>query len=382
MGLTVERRTRPVDADPFELLREPDTGLWDDGDLSIFQGCALEIVADGPTRFRTVRGIAEALGAPDAVFFGGFSFNDGPPTAPWTLPSARFILPERIITWKDGQAHETTYEVHGERVAAPTTVETGPKSPEASPKRWNKAVEKALEAIREGDATKVVLSRCKQIPRKDPVDLVEKLRLLEPGTTRFLIRHGEHAFYGATPETLIKLDGRVWTHALAGTSPTGDDNLLQSPKDLLEHELVVTYLRGRLESAGATDIEQGRRVLKVLRHVQHLETPIEAEAHGKHVLELVEALHPTPAVCGLPPRRSRDLLKSLEGYPRGWYTGAVGWFDGKGRGQFNVALRCALATPTETWLFAGAGIVAGSEPEAEWIETERKLATFEELHEQ
>lgn len=382
MGPTVERTTQIVDVDPFALLQEPDTGLWDDGELSIYQGCALEIVADGPLRFQTIRGLAEALGAPDAVFFGGFSFHDGPPTEPWTLPSARFILPERIITWRDGVAEEVRFEVHGERVAAPTTTETGPTAPVAGKTRWNEAVQEALEAIRDGDATKVVLSRCKKIPRRDPVEVIQKLRELEPGTTRFLIRHGDHAFYGATPETLVKLDGRVWTHALAGTSPRDDDRLLTSPKDLLEHELVVTYLRGRLESAGATQIDQGRRRLKQLRHVQHLETPIEAEAHGKHVLELVEALHPTPAVCGLPPRRSRDLLRSLEGYPRGWYSGVVGWFDGRGRGQFNVALRCALATPTDSWLFAGAGIVAGSEPQAEWLETERKLQTFEELHEQ
>ncbi|MGB1697561.1 MAG: isochorismate synthase [Thermoplasmatota archaeon] len=380
--MTIERRTRTVQADPFALLQEPDTGLWDDGDLSIFQGVALEIVAEGPTRFRDVRAIAEALGAPDAVFFGGFSFQDGPPTEPWTLPSARFILPERIITWRDGVANETRFEVHGERVAAPTTVQPGPKNPSSSRSHWRDAVKEALQAIEDGDATKVVLSRCKQISRQDPVGMVEKLRAAEPGTTRFLFRHGEHAFYGATPETLVKLDGRVWTHALAGTSPTGDDSLLQSPKDLLEHELVVTYLRGRLESAGATGLEQGRRRLKTLRHVQHLETPIEADARGKHVLELAEALHPTPAVGGLPPRRSAELIRSLEGYPRGWYAGAVGWFDGRGRGQFNVALRCALATPDTTWLFAGAGIVAGSEPDAEWEETERKLATFEELHEQ
>ena len=361
---------------PQELLQEPGSGLWDAGTPTVWQGCALELVAHGPDRFQRIREQAAQVRGP-ARFYGGFAFHHGPAVRPWDgFPAARFVLPEREVTWRDGDVHETTHQVI--TAATPHTATVGPAHPETDPATWHEAVQQALEVIEAGDATKVVLSRCRRAPAADPVEAVQRLAELEPGTTRFLIP-GRATFYGATPERLVRFDGRVRTHALAGTGPRGDDALAHSSKDLLEHELVVTYLRGRLESAGVTDLEQGRRRLKPLRHVQHLETPIEGEAQGRHVLDFVEALHPTPAVCGLPPRRSREVLRSLEGYPRGWYTGTVGWFDHEGRGEFAVALRSALSTPDATWLFAGAGIVPGSDPAAEWAETESKLQTFEEI---
>ena len=380
MALRVASQTRPIDApEPWALLAESDTGFWDAGEVRVWQGCAVELIAHGPTRFEDIRRQADALGLDDARFYGGFAFHGGPAVEPWRgFPAARFVLPEREVVWRDGVATETTHE------ASPVGPEhqdeaAGPTRPDTDKPRWHRAVEAALDAIDQGDATKVVLSRCQRGPPTDPVRALERLSTLEPVTTRFLMRGGGAAFFGATPETLVRLDDRVRTHALAGTAPAGDASLMHSSKDLLEHELVVTYLRGRLESAGVTDMQQGRRRLRRMRHVQHLETPLEGDAPGRHVLDLVAALHPTPAVCGLPPRRSQELIRSLEGYPRGWYSGAVGWFDARGRGEFAVALRSALATAEATWLFAGAGIVPGSDPAAEWDETARKLLTLEEL---
>jgi menaquinone-specific isochorismate synthase len=96
-----------------------------------------------------------------------------------------------------------------------------------------------------------------------------------------------------------------------------------------------------------------------------------------HVLDLVERLHPTPAVGGAPTREAVELLRRLEPFPRGWYAGAVGWFDAREDGTFATAIRSGLNTPHDAWLFAGAGIVAGSRAQAEWDEAGDKLATME-----
>lgn len=365
----------------LERLRRPDTGYWDDGTPVVYEGVAAQIVATGPDRFQQVRDQAEALlGDSDARMYGGFAFDEERGGAPWDAwPAAHFILPATEYRRQGDEVVRIDNDVDGWDAAPPPAPAPVPPTTVTDMKGWSDAVARALGAIHDGDATKIVLARCRRAPQADCVDMLHRLRAAEPGTTSFLMRRGPDAFYGATPETLVEVGDRVRTHALAGTAPVGADWLIDSNKDLLEHELVVTYLRGQLERKGALDVRQGRRGLRRLRHVQHLETPLEASIPDCHILDLAEALHPTPAVCGLPPGYSRRLLRALEPFPRGWYTGAVGWFDGHGRGRLDVALRSALATPEATWLFAGAGIVSGSRAEDEWDETTHKLQTFEEL---
>jgi isochorismate synthase len=196
---------------------------------------------------------------------------------------------------------------------------------------------------------------------------------------------------GATPERLVRLRGRlVETHALAGSERAGRPGqsaeeaerqrvdaarrLSSRPKDRREHAWVVRHLVERLRPlCSRLDWAAEPQVL-ALPHVLHLETEIDGELRErKHVLELVERLHPTPAVAGYPVDAAGRWLAEQEESLRGWYAGPVGWFDDAGDGDFRVALRAMLVTPSRAFLYAGAGVVEGSDPEAELRETDLKL---------
>jgi menaquinone-specific isochorismate synthase len=191
-----------------------------------------------------------------------------------------------------------------------------------------------------------------------------------------------NSFFGATPERLVRLRGRtVSTGALAGTTGRGDtpaedewlaNELLGDGKNAHEHEIVADAIREQL-APFASSIATGERSVRRLATVQHLETPVTAElADDEHVLSLVEALHPTPAVGGLPPKRALKTIRETEPFERGWYAAPIGWFDAAGYGSFAVALRSAVAAGNEATLFAGVGIVADSDPDAEWDEVQLK----------
>ncbi|MGB0652419.1 MAG: isochorismate synthase [Thermoplasmatota archaeon] len=360
-------------------------------------GAACRITATGPDRFRHVQEAAAELwrrldheGPLPPRLLGGFAFHDDhEAVGRWHgFDAAHFILPERLLLWKDGALYENVVEAEGPSVLPEPSRQVGPAAVDDDEAAWTAAVRDALEAIEAGELTKLVLARSPHLdPEADPADVVPRL---DPSTRfRFLVEpRAGHAFFGATPELLVKLHGdRLETHALAGSRRAGDDeseagmlahDLLTSPKEALEHELVVADIRERLSRRGALVEAQPRRIRR-LRHVQHLETPLRAPAPATtHVLDLVAALHPTPAVGGTPRREALAALKRLERFPRGWYAGTVGWFDSEGQGTFATALRCALSTPDATWLFAGAGIVAGSDPRREWQETRVKLRPMRE----
>jgi salicylate biosynthesis isochorismate synthase len=182
-------------------------------------------------------------------------------------------------------------------------------------------------------------------------------------------------FLGRSPERLVRRDANgIHTHALAGTPMAGSD----PAKLKREHDVVVASIKASLATLGlaaTTQADANRRA----GNVEHLETRIEANGEA-HLLALAGALHPTPAV-GAAPRDAIHLLSRLDALERGWYAGAVGFMDDQGRGELAVALRSALVVPGASWMFAGAGIVAGSDPESEWLETEAKLQTMREaLH--
>ncbi|MFB6153292.1 MAG: isochorismate synthase MenF [Halodesulfurarchaeum sp.] len=190
-------------------------------------------------------------------------------------------------------------------------------------------------------------------------------------------------FFGASPERLVSKRGRrVSTTALAGTVERGEtsdeDQVLSStlqtdPKIEREHGVVVERIEGQLSSIG-TDVTVGNTEVRRLDAVQHLETPLSATApEGGHVLDIVEALHPTPAVGGLPPGPAMEAIEEREPVDRGWYAGPVGWFDADGDGTFAVGIRSAVATGDRATLFAGNGIVADSDPADEWDEVRLKF---------
>lgn len=398
------QRIDPVDVrDTLEEAAGDVRFAWEDGhDLRVAVGTAATLVADGPDRTGEIRtqaaAVFEALepttgDAPAWLrphLYGGFAFHpEHEPDGRWAaFPSAYFVLPAREYVWRD----DAIWKIDHKTDEAPRPIEATTTRPPHDPDpdqeydRWRAAVDQITDRIENGDLTKAVLARAERhTARHDAADVFVRLCRQDDPTFRFLVEPvAGHAFYGASPELLLRLAGReLVTAALAGSIGRGDASsedaalgrLLQAnPKDSLEHELVVSYLLERLANLHADQIVHRPRRLLKLANVQHLMTPIEAQTpEGTHVLDLVDQLHPTPAVGGIPRTQSMRLIQDLERFRRGWYAGAVGWFDDQGDGVFATAIRSALTAARSTWLFAGAGIVAGSEAEAEWRETRLKM---------
>lgn len=249
----------------------------------------------------------------------------------------------------------------------------------------------ALAAFKAGTMEKVVLARESCFTTEDTIDPVSLLaRLSDADTSSFeFCFHpvADRAFVGASPERLFRRNNvLVESEALAGTRPRGrsdeddielGDALLTSEKDLAEHEFVASMLRDNL-SRHCIGIEMpGAPRLKRLRHVQHLYTPIQGILND--VLDadalLLEALHPTPAVGGTPRDKALAFLEANEPFDRGIFAAPVGWvgFDGA---EFCVAIRSGLVRGASVAVYAGAGIVPGSEAADEWAEIDAKMANF------
>ena len=295
-------------------------------------------------------------------------------------------------------------------------------------------VERALAEIASGRLQKVVLARALRVQTDEALDVpgfLERLRELYGSCVLVAVGRGEDTFLAATPETLVRLEGRqLATAALAGSAPRGrtpeedralGEGLCSSTKDGAEHAHVVDALRSGLAPFCTTlEIPAAPR-LRPLFGIQHLETRIagrlredpcpdpdrpfsdsapvsavsETEAdRAPDILDLVRALHPTPAVGGVPGPAALEWLRRFEGLERGWYAAPLGWLDAEGGGDFRVALRSALIRNRpdgrrtddlqdgheqedeigcRAWLYAGAGIVAGSQPAQELAETRMKL---------
>ncbi|MEI7743421.1 MAG: isochorismate synthase [Chloroflexota bacterium] len=205
-----------------------------------------------------------------------------------------------------------------------------------------------------------------------------------PESTTYAFRRGGRTFLGATPERLVRTEGRAFrTVAVAGTIGRGADadedarlgrELLASEKDREEHAIVVAAIREVLRPVAETIAVAPEPGLMTLRFVQHLVTEIGGTVpDGNGLLSLGARLHPTPAVGGEPRDVAVALIDEHEGFERGWYAGPVGWLNARGDGELCVALRCGIVDRTQAWLFAGCGIVADSDPDKEWEESRIKL---------
>ncbi|WP_372913016.1 isochorismate synthase MenF [Salinigranum sp.] len=418
-------RTVRIGDPPFRAVLETATRprtVWSaPGDATVVgSGAAATITANGPERFARVREAAEALFETGDVhagteaarprLFGGFAFHDeGAERSPWeAFPDARFVFPRVQVTYADNgtwltvnavgpdataEAVETRLEAERERLRDLTD---GPMAPRPGIRErtrttalddWREGVEAAVSRIRAGDLRKVVLAQALEVDLATSLSVSDTLvRLGEkyPDCHRFLVEppDGEASFFGATPERLVSVRGRtVETGALAGTTgrgetPTEDEwlarELMGSEKNIHEHDLVAETIRDQLAPFAAS-VAMGERQVRRLATVQHLWTPITAELERNyHVLDLVEALHPTPAVGGLPPADALQTIRETEPFDRGWYAAPVGWIDAAGYGSFAVALRSAVASGRTVTLFAGVGIVADSDPDREWDEVQLK----------
>lgn len=226
--------------------------------------------------------------------------------------------------------------------------------------------------------------------REDGFDLcalLDALRRTHPGCAIFAIGRPASTFLGATPECLVRLrDRQMETASLAGSAPRGrspeEDSLLgrellESKKEQAEHAVVVRALRAALDPHCETlDIPESPRLMR-LQDIQHLETPVTGRVRDDtSILDLLRDVHPTPAVAGEPREAALAWLADHESLDRGWYAGPVGFVDSRGGGEFFAALRSSLLTGDEARLFAGAGIVEGSQPERELCETRLKLQTM------
>jgi menaquinone-specific isochorismate synthase len=256
-----------------------------------------------------------------------------------------------------------------------------------TPPQWERAVAAAVSAISAGQLRKIVLALDLYASAPEDFDarvLLARLADRYPDCYTFACA----GLVGATPELLIRRTGlNLHSLVLAGTTPRGgtpdaDDALgaalLASAKDQNEHRYAVDDVRAALRPLCADLRVEDRPSLLRLANVQHLATEVhgqldEGEATTQSALALAAALHPTAAVCGTPAEAAMDLIRDLEGMDRGRYGGPVGWVDARGNGEWAIALRCAELAGSQARLFAGCGIVAGSDPEAELVEAQTKF---------
>jgi menaquinone-specific isochorismate synthase len=238
---------------------------------------------------------------------------------------------------------------------------------------WRDAVTRALGLIDAGAFDKVVLARSVQVDADQPFEVrrvLSELRRTQPGCTVY----GAGGFVGASPELLVRKTGHdVVSRPLAGTG-TDAARLRASRKDAHEHEFVVDAVRTGLAVRCDRVRSDGPSPLG-FADMTHLATTVTAECRDTEtsVVDLALDLHPTPAVAGTPRAVALDVIRRLETKRRGNYAGPCGWVDVCGDGAFAVALRCGALDGTRALLYAGAGIVAGSDPDAEWFETQQKF---------
>lgn len=349
---------------------------------------------------------------PGLLFVGGLPFGDrlGVDGSPWAGWEAGGLWLPRVLIRRRGRsceavitAEDDALEAWTSRVRAfdslrrpldPPTARSGHHTLNTCGEReaWTDRVGALVDAMVSPNApfSKVVLARAQQLEASpghhfDAVSTAFHLRAQQPGCTSFAWFAADGtAFVGATPELLCRVEGeRLEATALAGTAPRGrapaeDDMLSQAleetAKERHEHRLVVDGILEALVGLGADASAADAPRVRRLQDVQHLETPITGTLpEDSGLLELVEALHPTPAVGGVPREAALRWLRRHEGLDRGHYAAPIGWMSSEGAGAFFVALRSVLLTPECAWAFAGAGIVAGSSPEAEWREVNHKL---------
>lgn len=332
--------------------------------------------------------IEDRVGLPGCgpVAFGSFTFD---PTSDGSV----LIVPQTVLGRSSGRAWLTTI---GGPAAAP-----GPPLPVADPggvrwhdgslsaPQWERAVEAAVARIRAGGLRKVVLARDLHATASAGIDerlLLSRLAARYPDCYTFACA----GLVGATPELLIRRQGReISSLVLAGTAPRSHDPaqdaalgsaLLASAKNAEEHEYAAAGVREALAPLCDRLTVAPRPSLLRLANVQHLATAVSgrltAARHpgtAQSVLALVDALHPTAAVCGTPAEAAMELIRELEGMDRGRYAGPVGWVDIWGNGEWGIALRCAELDGPQARLFAGCGIVADSDPAAELAEAQTKF---------
>jgi menaquinone-specific isochorismate synthase len=365
------------------------------GEAARWSGRGPGRVDDAATWWRRIARHAEVkddmrLRGTGLVAFGSFAFGDG------SAAGGSLVVPEWVVGRAEGRAWLTRIGPAGHE-AEPTLAEATAGIPAVAPvprvsvdrgdeESWRSAVEQAVVRIGAGDLEKVVLARAVAARAEAPIDVRAVLAPLAQEYESCWAFHVD-GLLGATPELLVRVDhGLVTSRVLAGTiRMTGDDMgdlaragaLARSSKDREEHSYAVKSVTQVLAAhCASVNVPDEPSVLH-LPNVMHLATDVTGVlSHHASSLELVRELHPSAAVCGTPTLAAGRLIDELEDLDRGRYAGPVGWIDAAGDGEWCIALRCAEVSrgePTRLRLFAGCGIVAASDPESEWLESEAKL---------
>ncbi len=393
---------------------KPAAGLWMAG-----SGTALTLTAAGETRFHDIKeqtleildsAVIEApvIRATGPVFMGGFRYDSkAKKDDTWhDFPDALLTVPRFLFTRSGPDAWLTINAPIETGTDVPFTAETIIEDLELvdcpriredeqppvfqlhqSPKAdWQHRVKKALETIENGELIKVVLSRRKVLHARGQFSLdaaLQRLCTQYPECVVFAINSGDTAFIGATPEDLACLEqGKLGVACLASSTARGEDEendirlqdqLFGSEKEQAEHYAVTSMVAENMqELCNESKHDPEPRPVK-LKNIQHMLTSFTGSLKpGIDILDVVQKLHPTPAVAGLPTDRGLQLINEMEG-DRGWYAAPIGWFDRNGEGEFAVGIRSALVDGNTAYLYAGCGIVAGSDPEREYEETELKF---------
>jgi menaquinone-specific isochorismate synthase len=389
-------RTVPVDLADLpllDLLPEQHPVSWlRRGEGLVGWGVAARLDTSGPTRFSDAvkwwsETIARAevddrVGEPGSgpVCFGAFAFADEP-------GDSVLVIPQVVVGRRGDRTWLTTVSVEAPdltpasepRAPAGLTFSDGARNGE----EWMSVVAEAVDRITSGDLEKVVLARDLIASTDEPLDVRWPLRRLADQYEMCWTFHVDGLF-GATPEMLVRRErGLVTSRVLAGTiRRTGDDErdlalaatLARSSKDLEEHEYAVRSVADALEPhCSSMNVPEAPFVLH-LPNVMHLATDVNGVVHDlASSLQLAESLHPSAAVGGTPTAAATALIHEIEGMPRDRYAGPVGWMDASGDGEWGIALRSAMVTDSGVRLFAGCGIVASSDPEAELAESQAKF---------
>jgi menaquinone-specific isochorismate synthase len=386
---------------------------WDDFETETFSGVSRFSRASAYAQsFFTHARMSKSATCPEPLrAFFGFAFEDSiARDSIWAdFGAARVSIPRWQYIMRDGRAWlrvllgasdekpflkrtvarleevaQPTSKVTAEPVQAAVWAEV---AEEADRTAWLEGVRGVQESVRREDLLKVVLSRASAFHCSGPIDqnrLLGRLLVPEEGTLSFAVRRSGRMFLGRTPERLVRRQGDLLNaEALAGTVQATPESrstalgLLDSEKDRREHDLVVRFLVDRLKPFCRSMEWPDAPVARSLAHVTHLSTPISGELDGAvDLLDVVGRLHPTPAVGGLPVERAKELIRSTEGRERGWYAAPLGWINADGDGDFWVGLRSGLVAGDSAKIFAGAGIVEGSDASAEFEETRWKQRAF------
>lgn len=350
---------------------------------------------------------------PDSRYFGGFCFNNEQQQDEHWLPfkSFTFALPDIQLSVKNGSTvlgchlvtdpgenTETRYrrlldKLEKVNTSSPsgTTGLPGIKSLTFSPdqKQWMETCARVLERFREGLMGKIILARQTLLEFESvfpPLLFLLRYPFPETSAFRYYFEPEKNtAFFSFTPERLYRRhNNELLTEALAGTcsretigSGDGDacEQLLNSEKDIREHKFVKDTIVRELEPiCSAIDMEKGVRALQLNRLV-HLYTRCRATLKPESTDDaaVLKALHPTPAVGGVPKAKALEQIIRLEPFSRGWYAGPVGWIS-RNSAEFAVGIRSAVAKGSKVYLYSGAGLVRGSDPASEWEELDQKIS--------